>query len=100
MVPHPVSASQTVDPNAPAAESTADEDVMPDLRGLSAREALRALTKLGMTARMSGDGFVLEQFPAAGSPLGASDVCVMKLGRRADAWSERRGSATSGGLQH
>jgi cell division protein FtsI (penicillin-binding protein 3) len=99
MVPHPVSASQTVDANAPAAESAAD-DVMPDLRGLSAREALRALTKLGMTARMSGDGFVLEQSPAAGSPLGASDVCVMKLGRRADAGSERRGSATSGGLQH
>ena len=31
---------------------------MPDLRGLSAREALRALTRLGLTARMTGDGVV------------------------------------------
>ena len=36
---------------------------MPDLRGLSAREALRTLTRIGMTARMNGDGFVLEQSP-------------------------------------
>jgi cell division protein FtsI (penicillin-binding protein 3) len=100
MVPQPVSASQTVDPAPPPSESIIDEDVMPDLRGLSAREALRALTKLGMTARMSGDGFVLEQAPAAGTPLGTADVCVMKLGRRAEVVSaERRASATSGGPQ-
>ena len=55
---------------------------MPDLRGLSAREALRALTNLGMTARMTGDGSVLEQAPAAGSALGTADACVIKLGRR------------------
>jgi hypothetical protein len=75
-----------------------DDDVMPDLRGLSAREALRALTKIGMTARMSGDGFVLEQSPAAGSALGTVDACIIKLGRRADAPSQgRRASSASGG---
>ena len=31
---------------------------MPDLRGLSAREALRTLSRIGMTARIDGDGFV------------------------------------------
>ena len=56
MIPQPVSASQTMDPGAPPSDAVADDDVMPDLRGLSAREALRALTKLGMTARMTGDG--------------------------------------------
>jgi cell division protein FtsI (penicillin-binding protein 3) len=56
--------------------------LMPDLRGLSAREALRALTAVGMTARMNGDGFVLEQSPAAGEPMGFRDRCVLKLGRR------------------
>ncbi len=83
IVPQPVSVSQTIDPPSPVAPSVEDEDLMPDLRGLSAREALRALTKLGMTARMSGDGFVLEQSPAAGTALGATDACVIKLGRRA-----------------
>jgi cell division protein FtsI (penicillin-binding protein 3) len=100
MIPHPVSASQTVDPSAAPAESVVDDDLMPDLRGLSAREALRALTKLGMTARMSGDGFVLEQSPAAGSALGAADACIIKLGRRADVVPiGRRAAAVSGGPQ-
>ena len=54
--PQPVSASQTVDPRPAAEAALPDDDVMPDLRGLSAREALRALTQLGMTARMTGDG--------------------------------------------
>jgi cell division protein FtsI (penicillin-binding protein 3) len=55
---------------------------MPDLRGLSAREALRTLTLVGMTARMNGDGFVLEQSPAAGEPLDTRGTCVLRLGRR------------------
>ena len=37
--------------------------------GLSARDANRALTRIGMTGRLDGDGFVLEQSPAAGSVL-------------------------------
>ena len=100
MTPQPVSASETVDPSAPPSDSVVDDDVMPDLRGLSAREALRALTKIGMTARMSGDGFVLEQSPAAGSALGTVDACIIKLGRRAEALAPgRRASSASGGPQ-
>jgi beta-lactam-binding protein with PASTA domain len=58
---------------------------MPDLRGLSAREAVRTLTKLGMVARLTGDGFVIDQAPAAGTALGVVDSCTLKLGRRVPA---------------
>ena len=54
---------------------------MPDVRGLSAREAVRALTAAGVAARMNGDGFVVDQFPAAGSPLQPGESCSLKLGR-------------------
>lgn len=58
---------------------------MPDLRGLGAREALKVLTRLGVTARMKGDGFVLEHTPSPGAPLVRGEVSVLKLGRRAPA---------------
>ena len=55
--------------------------LMPDVRGLSAREAVRTLTAAGVAARMNGDGFVVDQFPAAGSPLQPGESCSLKLGR-------------------
>jgi len=55
---------------------------MPDLRGLSGREALHLLSGIGMTARMSGDGFVVEQSPEAGSALVRGNACALRLGRR------------------
>jgi beta-lactam-binding protein with PASTA domain len=55
---------------------------MPDLRGLSARDATRALTSLGMTARLTGSGFVIEHSPAAGTVLVSGTACVLKLGRQ------------------
>ena len=69
---------------APAVESAAN-GMMPDLRGLSAREALRALTQVGLTARLDGAGFVVEQSPAAGNPLIPGVACTLKLGRHAPA---------------
>ena len=60
----------------------ARDGLMPDLHGLSARDALRALTRLGMAARLTGDGFVLEQAPAAGTPLTPGSACALKLGRQ------------------
>ncbi len=59
-----------------------DDSVMPDLRGLSAREANRRLTRLGMTGQLNGDGFVLEQSPAAGSAAVPGTACVLTLGRQ------------------
>jgi cell division protein FtsI (penicillin-binding protein 3) len=57
--------------------------LMPDLRGLSGREALRLLSRIGMTARLSGDGFVVDQSPQPGAALVRGDACLLKLGRRA-----------------
>jgi len=57
------------------------EGTMPDLRGMSAREAVRTLVKLGMIARLAGDGFVVAQDPPAGTPLEAEGVCKLVLER-------------------
>jgi cell division protein FtsI (penicillin-binding protein 3) len=54
---------------------------MPDLRGLSAREALRATVKLGLIARVEGSGFVVAQDPPAGTALDAVSGCRITLGR-------------------
>jgi cell division protein FtsI (penicillin-binding protein 3) len=55
--------------------------VLPDLRGLSAREALRTIAKLGLTARLEGKGVVVEQNPAAGAPLERGMTCTLTLDR-------------------
>jgi len=54
---------------------------LPDLRGLSARDAVRALVKLGLTPRLSGDGFVVTQDPPPGTPLEPAAVCRLVLRR-------------------
>ncbi len=55
---------------------------MPDLRGMSARDALRAVTKAGMTVKLDGDGFVRSQSPGPGSPIVQGDACTLTLGRQ------------------
>jgi membrane peptidoglycan carboxypeptidase len=61
----------------------AQTGLMPDLRGLSAREALRALARAGIAPRLDGDGFVVEQSIEPGMPLVPGESCVLKLGRHA-----------------
>jgi cell division protein FtsI (penicillin-binding protein 3) len=55
-------------------------DVVPDLRGLSARDAVHTLTKLGMIGRLEGVGFVVGQRPEPGTPIerGAVSTLVLK----------------------
>jgi cell division protein FtsI (penicillin-binding protein 3) len=55
---------------------------MPDLRGLSAREAMRTLTNLGVSTVMSGQGIVLAQDPEPGAPFDSGDTSRLQLGRR------------------
>jgi cell division protein FtsI (penicillin-binding protein 3) len=55
---------------------------VPDLRGLSARDAMRTLMKLGLSARMSGQGIVLAQDPPPGTPFEGGETCRLQLGRR------------------
>lgn len=53
----------------------------PDLRGLSAREALRVLTKIGLAARLHGNGVVTAQTPVAGVPFDLGATCELWLER-------------------
>jgi membrane peptidoglycan carboxypeptidase len=55
--------------------------IMPDLRGLSAREAVRQLSRLGVFARLVGDGLVADQELAPGAPLERGGFCVLHLSR-------------------
>ena len=64
-----------------AAVAPLQAGIMPDLRGLSAREALRTLGRIGASARMTGQGVVIEQSPSPGQPLGSGEVGVVRLGR-------------------
>jgi cell division protein FtsI/penicillin-binding protein 2 len=56
--------------------------VMPDLRGLSARDAVQALGRIGMRAVLTGDGFVHSQEPEADTVLVPGDPVQLQLGRR------------------
>ena len=56
---------------------------VPDLRGLSAREAMRRLVRVGLSARIIGDGFVASQDPSPGSVIDSGAVCLLQLTRTA-----------------
>jgi membrane peptidoglycan carboxypeptidase len=58
----------------------------PDLRGLSARDALRILARLGMTARLTGAGIVVRQAPEPGAAVDRGAVATL--------WLERQLAAT------
>ena len=58
----------------------------PDLRGLSARDALRTLSRLGMSARLNGTGIVVRQLPEAGAPIDRDTSSTL--------WLERQLAAT------
>jgi len=51
-------------------------------RALTPREALKLLSRIGMTARMTGDGIVIDQAPEPGAALVRGSICTLKLGRR------------------
>jgi membrane peptidoglycan carboxypeptidase len=63
------------------------EGYMPDVRGMSARSAIRTLLKLQVNARIAGDGLVVDQSPEAGTALIPGEPALLKLSRRAPAFS-------------
>ena len=69
----------------PAAEA----GTMPDLRGLSAREAIHAMTRLGLEVRMQGDGLVERHDPAPGAFLAPGTVASAWMNRRPDGGDEQ-----------
>ena len=56
--------------------------VLPDLSGTSARDALRVLAQLGLTARLQGAGVVVDQYPPAGEPLESASTVLLRLDRQ------------------
>jgi len=54
---------------------------LPDLYGMSARDAARKLAQLGVSVRMVGDGFVTSQDPPPGTPLEEVSACRIVLDR-------------------
>jgi membrane peptidoglycan carboxypeptidase len=54
---------------------------VPDVRGMSAREAVRKLVTLGLNAHASGDGIVVSQSLEPGMPLEPDAVCRLVLQR-------------------
>ena len=81
----------TIDPTSTAAAADARVSLVadgppgtvPDVRGMSAREAIRKLVKVGLNAHASGDGFVVSQSPEPGEPLDPGAVCQLTLARTA-----------------
>jgi hypothetical protein len=57
------------------------EPTFPDLVGMNARDAVQLLARMGIGARLQGAGIVVEQRPAAGSPLNAAAVASLWLER-------------------
>jgi cell division protein FtsI (penicillin-binding protein 3) len=56
--------------------------LMPDVRGLGAREALRVLARAGLTPRLDGTGVVVSQMPEPGAPVEPGMSGLLRLGRR------------------
>ena len=85
--PPPVTLVST-NPRPPAAAPMLSADVnpqdglMPDLRGMSARQAVKTLGPFGMMAHLEGDGFVTRHQPPAGSAADRGATVTLHLERR------------------
>ena len=55
---------------------------MPDMRGLSLREALRVANSLGVTMSFDGDGVVTTQSPSPGEIVEPGSTGVLRLRRQ------------------
>jgi cell division protein FtsI (penicillin-binding protein 3) len=60
------------------AEAEISYDVVPDLKGLSVREALNLLSKCGLNAELDGSGWIYHQSLKPGAPVKENAVCRIK----------------------
>jgi cell division protein FtsI (penicillin-binding protein 3) len=65
-----------------ADNASASPAVFPNLVGMSARDAVRELTRLGLNLRLRGSGLVVNQRPVPGSSLDLIDAATLWLERR------------------
>lgn len=66
---------------ATLAQTAWDDGLVPDVVGMSGRDALVVLSRLGHKVRMRGTGLVIDQRPAAGMPIQPGATTHIRLGR-------------------
>jgi membrane peptidoglycan carboxypeptidase len=66
----------------PGVEASTHRGLMPDLRGMSAREAVDSLISLGVTTRLEGIGFVSHHEPGPGTVVNRGMVVALRLERQ------------------
>ena len=85
----PVALASTRQLPTPAVLTVADVDaksgLMPDLRGMSARQAIDVLGPFGMTPILDGDGFVARQQPVTGTAVERGGTVTLHLERQIQA---------------
>jgi cell division protein FtsI (penicillin-binding protein 3) len=54
-------------------------DMMPDVTGMGARDAIYAIERRGVVTRILGRGKVISQSLAAGHHIARGDTCVLRL---------------------
>jgi cell division protein FtsI (penicillin-binding protein 3) len=96
--PSKLSPSYIANGRAPASSTAkprkipkADGGTVPDVRGMSLRDATAALSSQGCRVRISGDGYVAVQRPAAGEKLADGATCYLRLSSRSVASGRRAG---------
>jgi cell division protein FtsI (penicillin-binding protein 3) len=62
-------------------DATGAAPIVPDLRGLSARDGVRMLAALGLIARVNGAGVIVDQDPAPGTQVERGTLSLLRLGR-------------------
>jgi hypothetical protein len=63
----------------PAEASCGPLKVMPDLKGMTMRRAMKVLTKSGVHCRVKGTGLAVSQDPPPGTPLEPETFCVVQF---------------------
>ena len=56
-----------------------EKEVMPDLTGLSMRNAMNRIEGKGLIIKISGNGKVIEQTPRPGAVIEKGDICYLKF---------------------
>jgi membrane peptidoglycan carboxypeptidase len=81
----PTRASGPAEPPSvlPASGTAASDPVVPDLTGMSGRDAVRMLAMLGLPVQVVGHGLVTDQRPLPGTPVLAAVSARVWLDRRA-----------------
>jgi cell division protein FtsI (penicillin-binding protein 3) len=84
----PVSSRGPARPHATGDRETSER--VPDVAGLTARQAVAIFARMGVLVRLQGSGFVLAQDPPAGSPIRPGTALTLFLADNAAAPAARR----------